>query len=435
MKKFKKLIIFAFLPLLLLFFNHNTYAWGIEPIGSIRINLVDSDDSPLSYYDETDQQYKTFVLKAGKANTEYNIELPNIDGYYPEIKNVSGIFNGDQTTTVKYYNNALYNLTINYLYNDENISETYTTSLTSGSEYNIESPNIVGYIPNIKTVSGTITQDTEIDVIYTKNKYDLVIHFKDIDNNKIYDDINNQYEYLDKYKIELPNIYGYHLNNYILEGTIEENLEFDIIYNKNKYELVINYIDENGKTLKSNTYEYEYLDNYKIILENIAGYNHIDYVEGKILKDDEINVECYKNIYTITIHYLNVYGHKIKHDTVYKLKYNEYYNIKPIEIAGYNSLSDEVKGVIYGNLEINFYYIHKICTLTIHYINIFNEKIFEDQIFYLLAYKNYIIELPSIYGYYLDDFIYVSIAQDTEIYVVYTYYKKLSNHYISRYMI
>lgn len=65
-------------------------------------------------------------------------------------------------------------LTIHYIYeeNEAKAAEDYTSSLKYGEEYNVPSPEIVGYAADMAAVSGVIEKDkTEISVKYKANTY------------------------------------------------------------------------------------------------------------------------------------------------------------------------------------------------------------------------------------------------------------------------
>jgi len=64
---------------------------------------------------------------------------------------------------------SIYALTVNYIKEDEEVPfDSYNDELDENTDYLVTSPAIEGYTTDQTSVSGTITTDTSIDVIYTK---------------------------------------------------------------------------------------------------------------------------------------------------------------------------------------------------------------------------------------------------------------------------
>ena len=77
------------------------------------------------------------------------------------------------------------------------------------SEYNVLSPSLEGYAPNISRVTGTITEDTEVFVYYYVHKYGIIIHYRYINGLEAAPDYVARGTYGYKYDIESPEIYGW----------------------------------------------------------------------------------------------------------------------------------------------------------------------------------------------------------------------------------
>ncbi len=101
-------------------------------------------------------------------------EVSDIDGFVYTMPasevtltaNFEADDSGDYTTPIE--DPEEYILIINYVDEDENtVADTYTDTLEDGDDYSVESPVVTGYTPDIETVSGTITADTEATVTYT----------------------------------------------------------------------------------------------------------------------------------------------------------------------------------------------------------------------------------------------------------------------------
>ena len=174
MKKIFKLTIFT----LLLFFSVATiavssFAWYVSII-IVYYNYEDGSEAAPTYR-EKDPVY----------GVTYHIDSPKIEGYKPDMEYVEYTYAGTKAFWVTYYADG-YNLIINYLDEDGNkISDSYNKILSKDSNYEIESPIIDGYIADQEVVSGTLDSDKEINVIYTRNKFNLTINYKDIDGNTV----------------------------------------------------------------------------------------------------------------------------------------------------------------------------------------------------------------------------------------------------------
>ena len=67
-----------------------------------------------------------------------------------------------------------YNLTVNYVDGEgSSVADTYSESFVSGTVYNVDSPIVNGYTPDIKTVTGTLLEDAEVTVVYSLNSYEV----------------------------------------------------------------------------------------------------------------------------------------------------------------------------------------------------------------------------------------------------------------------
>lgn len=84
------------------------------------------------------------------------------------------VVTGEMTVTARWTANpvtaASYTLTINYV--DESgstVAPSYTRRLTSGSSYNLASPAVEGMDPDQAVVSGRLTRNTTVTVVYSAN--------------------------------------------------------------------------------------------------------------------------------------------------------------------------------------------------------------------------------------------------------------------------
>lgn len=403
-----------------LFVDSNRFDVYYDPIDenqkyNLTINYIDENKNVLEnpYQDELDYLEK------------YNVSSPSIYGFNTKNLVVSGTISHNTTIDVIYKKND-YNLIINYIDEDENImADTYQKSYKYLDEYSVESPDIYGYTPSVEIASGTIEDNTTIDVIYTKNDYVLQISYLDDDNKIVKDKFQKTYKYLDEYDIDIEDIYGYTKDTDNISGTIEEDLSFNVIYTKNEYTLTINYLDTEGNVLfDSYQKTYKYLDEYNIKSPNKEGYTpDYEYVDGTITKDLEIDVIYAINEYTLTINYKNIDGEIISKQYNDILKYNEEYNIESPTIAGYYTNQKIVSGNIKENLEIDVIYDYIIIHVTIYYVDEFKNNILEPSILNLRFFEDYKIETPRVDGYHTDKDMIEGSVVNTDVTVYINYYR------------
>lgn len=118
-----------------------------------------------------------YTKELGKGE-EYIVVSPTVEGYTPDKADVNGAaVDEDINVTVTYTKNEEPTpekvlLTINYEGPADDTEfvapDSYIEEFDKNSAYEVESPEIEGYTPDKAVVSGTITEDTELTVTYSK---------------------------------------------------------------------------------------------------------------------------------------------------------------------------------------------------------------------------------------------------------------------------
>lgn len=105
--------------------------------------------------------------------TTYEIASPAIQGYAPDKALVSGTADSENILVKVVYTVKKYTLTIRYVHTNgiEAAAPHVIKNMDYMAEYSVASPSLENYTPTIATVSGQITEDTEITVIYYLEKY------------------------------------------------------------------------------------------------------------------------------------------------------------------------------------------------------------------------------------------------------------------------
>lgn len=135
-----------------------------------------------------------------------------------------------------------HNLTINYQYEDGSVSApSYAHSYPVGDSYNVASPIIDGYTPDVDTVSGTMSDsDITVAVTYHKDTHDPVLYDLTID--YLYGDgapasvtYNAQFPAGETYNVPSPIITGYTPDRSRVVGVMpESDVREEVIYTENK---------------------------------------------------------------------------------------------------------------------------------------------------------------------------------------------------------
>ena len=297
LKKAFKLFIFS-IPvfIVLLFTRAKAYAWWTNTTYHIEIAYV--------YEDGT----KAFDTISGNLTEggRYEVNSKEIEGFFPDQEVVSGYLYSDTYITVTYYKlKTEYTLTINYLYNNEKISESYYDKFNENYEYNIESPSIEGYTPDLEFVTGTLTEDTIINVNYSLNKYELKINY--YLNNELIDSYINEFNYNEEYDISSPSIEGYTPTIDKVNGIIKDDIEYNVYYNINTYSLTIHFMDDKGHVINNDLiYNYNYNEDYNILLPEIRNCEKpYESISGVLKEDKEITVIYIRHKYHFVLHYVD----------------------------------------------------------------------------------------------------------------------------------
>ena len=283
----------------------------------------------INYVDENGKVIKTDKI-TGKPNDKISIEIPDgyhIEGQVPEltidstkpVQTVNIVKNKHDTGTAETISKDTLNI-INYV--DENGKVIKTDKITGkpNDKISIEIPDgyhIEGQVPEL-TIDSTKPVQT-VNVV--ENKYDIdtpdtinkdtlnIINYVD-ENGKVIKTDKITGKPNDKISIEIPD--GYHIEGQVPELTIDSTKPVQTVnVVENKYDIdtpdtinkdtlnIINYVDENGKVIKTDKITGK--PNDKISIEIPDDYH----IEGQV---PELTINSTKPVQTVNIV-------KNKHDT------------------------------------------------------------------------------------------------------------------------
>ncbi len=182
-----------------------------------------------------------------KPGSTFEIDSPEIDGYIPDIPIVTGKIEDDDLTYIVTYKPKpvvpiTHTVKITYIYEDGSEAHpTHTETLQSGQEYNVPSPEIDGFVPDIQIVRGTITDEDITYVVTYKPQpapepetHTVTIHYLYKDGSKAHDTYVNQHKPGDSFQIPSPEINQYTADLKVVAGIVSNSdLEYIVYYTKN----------------------------------------------------------------------------------------------------------------------------------------------------------------------------------------------------------
>ncbi len=218
------------------------------------------------------------------------------------------------TATWKAYT---FKLTVHYQYADGTTAQpTVTQSHEYGASFEVITPEIVGYTPDIAVVSGNMGGGNRVVfVTYTINIYTITVHYIGPEGDPLAADYVTEQEYNSTYAITSPVIAGYTADTLTVEGTVgPADVEVTVYYGYIEYSLTVNYVIADGPGIQPAPYVEEGLhinSTYAVIPPVVEGYTpSIELVEGTFGAGDVIQTVTYtRNSYTLTVEYL--YGEDI----------------------------------------------------------------------------------------------------------------------------
>lgn len=190
---------------------------------TLTVNYLYSENNPAA-------EPVTQELAAGE---EYSIQSPEIEGYTPSIPLVTGTMPDEDLTIDVYYSKAFYPLTVKYQYQDgRKAAEDVTFQYPMGFAYDIQSPEIEGYIPDKQTVSGIMPGKALEEVVtYSPISYTLSISYQYEDGTQAAEAHREQLTKGAAYSVTSPTITGYKPDREVISGTMSaKDTYFTVVY-------------------------------------------------------------------------------------------------------------------------------------------------------------------------------------------------------------
>ncbi len=215
-------------------------------------------------------------------NATYSVTSPDITGYTADQPVVTGTMGTQNVTVDVTYSINSYTLTINYKYADgTTAAASHTETLDFGASYNVTSPSITGYTPDLPVVSGTMgTQNVTVDVTYSINSYTLTINYLYANGTPAATTYTGSVNYNATYSVASPDITGYTADQPVVTGTMgTESVTVDVTYNINSYEVTATASPIAGGTVVGGG-SYDYGSTAMLTATAAEGYTFVNWTEN-----------------------------------------------------------------------------------------------------------------------------------------------------------
>ena len=386
-------------------------AYGESTRGTVKVKYID---------EKTGKELKSIdtIHENQLWKTIYNITPPKIPMYnfssanYP-LKGIVG--EGEKTITLRYKSiseDDLAKITVNYVDEAGNKLQDPTTILKEkGEEYNIDKPIIQNYVfkESSKPLTGTIQENTEINLVYKKGTQTLTVKHIDIDTGaEIADKVSDSKEIGYKYRISplQHEKYDYVEASESLTGNLDTDKEITLKYRKKSKTITVNYVDEQGNKIKDSSSITKKIDEeYTIEKPEIQNYTFKSSskpLTGTITDNGEINLVYSKNQFSLTVKHIDIDTGAEIADKVSETKEVGYnYTITPLQHEKYDYVesSEGLTGSLESNKEITLKYRKKSKTITVNYVDEQGNKIKDPGSITKKIDEEYNIEKPEIQNY------------------------------------
>lgn len=264
----------------------------------------------------------------------------------------------------------IYSLTINY-HKDNLINKVAFFWKNANEQYLVETPGYIGYTADKTIVSGSMLEDTIVDVTYEKNYHYLNINYKSSDGKSL-GSYSGRFGYGDVYSHTIPEKTGYTARESVIKGTmLDSDITVDTIYDANEYTLTIKYVysDTNEVAAEEKQISVKYGSIYSVASPVIEGYNVSQSTVSGTMQPTDKNVTVYYGTNTHKITIINRYenGEEFSSDS-YALSYGKAFSYDVAEKEGYTPSTNAVSGVVYGDKIYYVTYSPNSYQLTVNYV-------------------------------------------------------------------
>lgn len=309
--------------------------------------------------DPSDPNIYSDVVGWGK---EFSVSTPDISGVVTETPLVSGKMSlGGIYVTVFYKRVA--SLKIDYVYEDgSQAAPSYTDELFEiGEPYNVASPKLGGFRPDISVVSGVMTEDgVNVTVVYTTALYELKIHYVYADGTAAAESIGlSDLEHGYEYDVLSPTIEGHTPDLERVLGTLNDDTEITVVYTPVSCTVKVEYLYPDGSVADMKEITVGWGSEYSVESPTIKGHTPDKESVSGVASENfvEFTVSYTVNKYTLTVKYVYEDGSEAAPAYIEIFDFGTHYLVDSPEIAYYTPSFFDVSGEMSdGDVEITVIY-------------------------------------------------------------------------------
>ena len=203
---------------------------GIFPLAPVPHNLT------VKYQYEDKTKASESVVQSLVKDDSYYVTSPEIAGFTPNFAVVSGSMPDEDLTIVVTYKKDVVPRTLTIIYQYENGSlaaEGVMQSLAANTSFNIPSPEIEGFTPDLEAVFGTMPdEDITVTVTYKPLPvfYSLTIHYRYSNGAEASPTITQSFLSNLEYSIASPEIEGFTANRAVVSGKMLSDATIVVTY-------------------------------------------------------------------------------------------------------------------------------------------------------------------------------------------------------------
>ncbi len=377
------------------FGNGSTVAPSVMPDGDLWVMgfyVAKTYDLTVEYRDENGAPLAGVSDHTERLTfgADYSVTSPIVQGYLADLPVVEGVMPATDLTVRVTYSENLGVLTVIYLKrlpdgSTEQISVYTDNTLKVGDEYSVSAEPILGYTPDMGTVSGTMTDGGVTAVVtYAPDRY--TVSFSDPSGGRFdsvtvtFDDLYGHYSTdggasFAYDALPTPIRAGYVFDGWYLKGakvvedTVVATAEDHTLtarWTAVRYNVTVRYLYEDGTEAVSEIHHsLPFESEYSYTTPAIYGHTADKLtVSGKVPAQNTVITVIYgANGLTLTVTYVDaVKGTTVAEKVVLELKHGETYAVTSPTVAGYDSCSE---AVVSGTADAPA--PHTVKTVTVYY--------------------------------------------------------------------
>ena len=385
---------------------------------TVTINYLEKD---------TDTKLATTVIYKYLQGSEYDVnnETDKSIQYYKIVSvkgdEVKGIVDSDKIINV-YYEKRKSNIVINFIdwVTKEVISPLINKTQEQGTDYDVTTDatkeiEYYTYYNSEGNVSGVLEQDENINSYYVRNENNITIKYVEKGTDKeLANTVTQRVHQGTDYNVsDLANkeIDCYNLDSIegLTKGFITEDIEIIVYYTTKATDVVVKYVDTEGKALtKKTVIDGKVFDNYTTENKTFYGYELTempDNANGTMTENTITVIYVYRLKDTsVVVNYKTETGDKLADSITFDGKVFDKYNTEQMEFHGYELIAvpDNATGeMTEDEIVVDYIYSLKPASVIVNYKTETGDKLADSITLDGKVFDKYNTEQMEFYGYEL----------------------------------